>query len=596
MGGKTKEEDPTGGGTSTPVFTSTFPELEGREFSSQAELDTAEEAILEQRRITEGGETLREGYRDLAISAATDPTSLVTPATIEPMQVTGDQVIDNGVGQVDSASTVASPTEGVSDVVMTPANIGTTTMTPSQATPGVQNIVDQMTTPEGVVRPEALAEAISKDPSQLAQLGLSPEQITQIRQVISPDRLQVTPEMMITGSAVDMAAVESAAQVEAAQADPSTLATVQGQLEQLYSDFDATSPPPWAAGAMRGATAKMAQRGLAASSMAGQAIVQAAMESALPIAMADAQTVAAFDAQNLSNRQQAALFGAQQRAEFLKMDFDQNFQTRVVNASRIADIAQINFTAEQQVALENARLAQTTDLANLEARNAKILSDAAAMSQLDLANLSNQQRVAVENAKSFLQMDLTNLNNQQQTELFKAQALQQSILSDTAAFNASAQFNAASKNQTTQFMAGLKAQVDQFNVTQANSMEQFNINEEVAVEQFNAAQENQRSQFNAQNSLIIAQANAKWRQDVSTINTATQNEANMEEVRTANAFTAKALDEMWQRERDLMQYAFMATESKEDRALELTLQNKEHKAENSAAMGGIFAKLLFGDL
>jgi hypothetical protein len=48
--------------------------------------------------------------------------------------------------------------------------------------------------------------------------------------------------------------------------------------------------PAWAAGAMRAATAQMAARGLGASSMAGQAIVQAAMESALPIAMADAQT------------------------------------------------------------------------------------------------------------------------------------------------------------------------------------------------------------------------------------------------------------------------------------------------------------------
>ena len=36
----------------------------------------------------------------------------------------------------------------------------------------------------------------------------------------------------------------------------------------------------------------MQQRGLGASSIAGQALVQAAMESALPIAQADARTVA----------------------------------------------------------------------------------------------------------------------------------------------------------------------------------------------------------------------------------------------------------------------------------------------------------------
>ena len=41
-----------------------------------------------------------------------------------------------------------------------------------------------------------------------------------------------------------------------------------------------------------------------ASSIAGQALIQATMESALPIAQADARTVATFEAQNLSNRQQ----------------------------------------------------------------------------------------------------------------------------------------------------------------------------------------------------------------------------------------------------------------------------------------------------
>ena len=63
----------------------------------------------------------------------------------------------------------------------------------------------------------------------------------------------------------------------------------------------------------------MAQRGLGASSMAGQALVQAAMESALPIAQADAQTQAQFEAQNLSNKQQRAMLAAQQRANFMGM-------------------------------------------------------------------------------------------------------------------------------------------------------------------------------------------------------------------------------------------------------------------------------------
>ena len=53
-------------------------------------------------------------------------------------------------------------------------------------------------------------------------------------------------------------------QVQAAEATPSQQATVQGQLASLTANFDAANPPAWAAGAMRNATAVMAQRGLGA--------------------------------------------------------------------------------------------------------------------------------------------------------------------------------------------------------------------------------------------------------------------------------------------------------------------------------------------
>ena len=63
-------------------------------------------------------------------------------------------------------------------------------------------------------------------------------------------------------------------------------------------------------GALRGVQAQMATRGLGASSIAGQALVQAAIESALPIAQADANVFAQFENQNLSNRQQRAMLAA----------------------------------------------------------------------------------------------------------------------------------------------------------------------------------------------------------------------------------------------------------------------------------------------
>ena len=88
--------------------------------------------------------------------------------------------------------------------------------------------------------------------------------------------------------------------MQAAEATPSKKATVAGQLEGLMAQFDDGARPPWAAGAIRAAEQQMLARGMGASSMAGQAILQAAMESALPIAQMDAQTQASFEQANLS--------------------------------------------------------------------------------------------------------------------------------------------------------------------------------------------------------------------------------------------------------------------------------------------------------
>ena len=114
------------------------------------------------------------------------------------------------------------------------------------------------------------------------------------------------------------------------------------------------------------------------------------MESALPIAQADATTFAQFEAQNLSNRQARAMLAAQQRAQFIGQEFDQEFQARVQNAAKISDIANLNFTAEQQVQLENSRIANTMNLQNLSNNQALVMAEASALAQLDTANLNNK--------------------------------------------------------------------------------------------------------------------------------------------------------------------------------------------------------------
>ena len=302
------------------------------------------------------------------------------------------------------------------------------------------------------------------------------------------------------------------------------------------------------------------------------------MEAALPIASADAQTVAGFEMQNLSNRQARAMLAAQQRATFMGMEFDQAFQARVSNAAKVSDVANMNFTAEQQIALENSRAINSMNMANLTNNQAMVMAKASAISQLETQNLTNQQQAAVQNAQNFLSMDMANLTNRQSVEMFKAQSMQQAILTDVAAENAAKQFNATSENQTAQFLANLNSQIAQFNSSQANAISQFNAGQTNANREFVAKLQEQRNQFNATNSLAIAQANAVWRQNTSTLNAAADNEANMEFAKTTNGLTAKSIDEVWQRERDIMDMFFNSEESAKDRILSLTVADKEADA------------------
>lgn len=364
---------------------------------------------------------------------------------------------------------------------------------------------------------------------------------------------------LISGSAVDKDAVAEAFGTGEVKA-----ASMQDELTTLMNQFEGGNTPPWAAGAMRKATAVMAQRGLGSSSMAGQAIIQAAMEASLPIAQIDT-----------ANKQQMALAKAEQRAKFMQIEFDQEFQSKVMNAAKVSEIANMNFTAEQQVALENAKMAQTMNLANLNNRQALVMAEAAQISQLEMASLNNRQQAQVQNAQNFLQIDMANLNNEQQAEIFKAQTVANTILSDTAAANASEQFNASSENQTEQFFASMKSQISQFNSAQANAMSQFNAGEANAIQKFNSELQNQREIFNAQMYAQIAQANAKWRQDTTTINTAAANQSNFEFAKNVNGLTNKAIDQIWQRERDLMSYAFTMSESAKDRTLNILLGDKK---------------------
>ena len=526
--------------------------------------------------------------------------------TMQPVQSGVQQIQPQAadfVGLTAGQATPVSPMSQVATVgnveqAQMPMMTDTATMTPASVFQGVQGVTAANQAAQGTIQPGAVISGQQQLTTSVSGVEAAQGTATLVN---APDAREIQAGELISGAADAEKAATFNEQIQAATATPSKQATVQGQLEGLMQQFEGGNTPAWAAGSMRTAMQTLAARGLGASSLAGQAVIQAAMEAALPVAQMDAQTQAQFEAQNLSNRQQRAMLAAQQRAQFLGQEFDQAFQARVANSARIGDIANMNFTAEQQIALEDSRALNTMNLNNLSNRQAMVMAEAAALSQLDMANLNNRQQAAVQNAQNFLQMDMTNLNNQQQSALFNAQQNIQALFTDQAAENAAAQFNATSENQTNQFFANLSAQTSQFNASQRNAMDQFNVNTTNAMRQFNSQIQQQRDLFNAQNGLVVAQANAQWRQNIATLNQAAQNESNMNLAKTINALTSTNLDQIWQRERDIMSFAFTSQQSALDRSLKLLLGDKKIEevekqlsAQKDAAGTELAFRFLFG--
>ncbi len=486
----------------------------------------------------------------------------VAPVT---QTVQQNELIDKNTGTINPNA--QSPTATTATAAQTQAP------TPVQATQydatKVGQKAPQTQAQQGTVSDQAKAQAAQ---GQVSQQSVAQAQQGQATQITNAPVRTLQEGELVSGSAVDQTKVNAALNAaQAAQGAVTPEMTVAGQLEKLTANFAANNPPPWAAGALRTATALMASRGLGASTMAGQAIVQAALESAMPIATADAAANLAVGQQNLSNRQQMALQTAQMRAQFLGQEFDQNFQTRVLNSAKLGEIANMNFTAQQQVVLENARLMQEMNITNLNNRQATAIANAATYASMDRQNLDNRQQALLQNAQAFLQMDMRNLDNRQQSAIINHQAQLQAMLSDQSADNAAKQFNAASKTEVDQFMSNLASQISMSNTSQKNAMEQFNTGEVNTMKKFTTELQSQREQFNAQNQIAIEQSNVQWRRSVNTANTAAENAAIATNAQNRFNLSATAMANLWQQARDTMEYAFTAGENDKARAANMAI-------------------------
>jgi hypothetical protein len=513
---------------------------------------------------------------DVSAQMLTSPTLPTgTDVSVVGVTPTVGQDLPAGAGQVTGQVALPSAQAGTA-TAMPVLETEPAQLQAQQASTAINTALEKTQAAQGTLDPRTQVTAQQQTASSISQLQAAQGVASQMT---NPVQRKIQEGELVTPTANAQTAATFTEQIEAATATPSQKATVAGQLGELTANFDATNPPAWAAGAIRGVQAVMQQRGLGASSIAGQALIQAAMESALPIAQADAQLQAQFETQNLSNRQQRAMLAAQQRAQFIGQEFDQGFQARVQNAARIGDIANQNFTAEQQIGLENSRAVNTMNLNNLSNRQAITIAEASALANLDLSSLNNRQQSAVQNAQSFLQMDMANLSNQQQANMFNAQQRIQSLFTDQAAENASRQFNATSQNQVDQFFASLAQQANQFNATQMNAQQQFNAGQTNTIERFNTEINNQRDQFNAQNQMVIAQSNANWRRQIATADTAAINRANELNAQNLLGLSNQAYNNLWQYYGDTMEWAWTSAENERSRVIQLALEQLKADAD-----------------
>lgn len=531
------------------------------------------------------------GEQDIAQIAA--PEAIAAPTTITAPGVTtatGQAATAAAPGQMET-STVQAAT--AAPTAPTQAAQGSVSQEALAQQVGQQQLsegataVAQQVTQEDIV-PGATMEAVigTMDPEALAQAasvaGLEAARVTEAKRQLRRAGLtdQQIAEFANDPNALEMALADLTDEQKGMIQGLPVEALVSTQLDSLLQGIENGEVPTWARPAVAAVEQMLARRGMSASTVGRDALLNAVIQSAIPLAQQNAQAIQQSVMQSREFVQQASLAEAQ---------FKQ--QTALQNAQNVFAFNMRNLDAQQQAALSNSQFLQTVTLTNVNNRQQAALQNAAAMASLDLATLDANTRLAAQNAQAFLQMDLANLSNEQQAVLIDTQYEQQRLLTNAAAENAARQFNASSENQTRQFMESLAANIAQFNVAQLNAMQQFNATEqnrqaainagnELQAQQFNAQLQTQVEQFNQQQALAveqwnaanrqaIEQSNVQWRRQANTADTAAQNAINQQNVQNAFNLTVQAQAALWQELRDQATFDMQSYENRQDREAQL---------------------------
>ena len=319
----------------------------------------------------------------------------------------------------------------------------------------------------GVVADKALASTTIEQPERVDFPGITSTDRIEIENMNAAKltAAEISPEISIEEAAI-LGSISADSLAEAQIQDLDVKATVQGQLESLYTSIvDGQPLPPWASGPVRVASQIMQQRGLGASSIAGAALVQAVQESAIPIAAADAQAYATIQLQNLSNKQATALQNALTYAQMDKLNQDARVKAAITNAQSFLQIDLANLTSEQ-----------STEQINFQADAEEMFTDQAAENATRQFNATGKIQVDEFFADLGVRVDTRS------TELAVANA--QFNTDQTNAIN---QFNQQIINDRDKFEANLSTQIQQ-----SNSVWRRSINTA------NNATQNEANRLNAQ--------------------------------------------------------------------------------------------------
>jgi len=603
-----------------------------------------------------------ESITQLQAQRAMDP-SLAYGATVEPVgtQVTQDQLVDPSSGQL--VGDIVTPVSGASTTqAYTPEASAAATYAAGKTAGQVGAIADQTTAATGAIRegstiteqqgtlsegaiPDANTmnpdyvdtivsgeRTVSSDEIAVAQ-GLNedavkaniaetnvPDNIKAAQTTVQPNEIpnpaliaesDMSQAVAITMDGLTKDATATAAILNSFNVDNGTLAefkagkieaqdTVQGQLSNLMKQFD-DGTPVWAAGAMRAANAAMASRGLGGSSMAAQAIVQAAMESSLPIAAQDAQAfremnmsnlnrqqqialsnaaaqqgvkLANFNAQqqvalqnsqnafslqsqNLSNLQQVVITNAQLKAALQGQNLNNQQQANMAEAARYAEVNNVNLNNSQQGILQDNANTMQVNIANLNAKQQSYIANAQLAASLQGQKISNQQQVAITNAARFADAANITFNAKQQEQLHNSELMKTIGLAELSAAQAATlqgattiasmdMANLNNRQQSAVLNAQNFLQMDLTNLSNEQQTELFRSQQKIQSLFTDQAAENASKQFNATSENQVDQFFASLQSQVAQFNAAqanAQNQFNAGESNVMNRFASEMMNQ-----------------------------------------------------